>query len=136
MTPERLFESVAGLTDRVVADPRWEEQRDDLSVAVFGMLLYGFALGTGRLLMMLDIEDIDAAVTRALVERVGVAAKWAGGLVADANRSAFDKAYHPGQHELIGVGHQYMSLERSGAAIDNIFANILSVRRRAEGTRG
>ncbi|VTS07574.1 hypothetical protein [Tuwongella immobilis] len=133
MTSEALFDKLAALADRVVADKRWQEQSDDLGVSVFGMLLYGYGLGVGRLMMLLDVEDINAAVTRCLVERVGVAAKWGGGLVEDAARSAFDEAYHPGQHELIGVGHQYMGEGKVGKLVGNVFANIESMRRRTEG---
>jgi len=132
MTPEVLFETLAALADRVVADKRWQDQNDDLGVSVFGMLLYGYALAVGRMVMMLDIEDINATVTRRLVERVGVAAMWCGGLVEDAARSAFDEQRHPGQHELIGVGHQYMGENNLDKLVGNVFANIKAVRRRAE----
>jgi hypothetical protein len=133
VTRDALAERVAELTNRVLADPRWEGEQDDLGVSVLGMLLYGFALATGRLVMFLDMEDIDAAVLRVLTERVGVAPKWGGGLVADANASAFDQDHHPGQHELIGVGHSYFGVEDQAAIVDNVFANIQSVRQRAEG---
>jgi hypothetical protein len=133
VTRDALTESVAEMADRILTDPRWEDEKDDLGVSVLGMLLYGFALATGRIVMFLDMEDIDAAVLRVLTERVGVAAKWGGGLVADANASAFDKGLHPGQHELIGVGHSYFGVEDQAAVVDNVFANIQSVRRRAEG---
>jgi hypothetical protein len=82
--------------------------------------------------MLLDIKDIKAAVTRCLVERVGAAAKWSSGLVEDAACSAFDQEYHPGQYELIWVGHQYMGEDKVGKLVANVFANIESVRRRAE----
>ena len=133
MTPEALFDKITALTDRIVADKRWQDQNDDLGVSVFGMLLYGYALGVGRSIMMLDIEAINTVVTRCLIEKVGVAPKWGGGLVEDAARSAFDQQYHPGQHELIGVGHQYMGEGKVGKLVENVFANIESVRRRAEG---
>ena len=132
MTPEALFDKLAALADRVMADELWQDQNDDLGVSVLGMLMYGYALGTGRLIMMLDVEDINAAVTRCLVERVGVAAKWGGGLVEEAAKSAFDQTYHVGNHELIGVGHQYMGEGKVGKLVGNVFANIESVRRRAE----
>jgi len=131
MTPGRLFDKLAALADRVVTDKRWQGQKDDLGVSVFGMLLYGYALAVGRMVMMLSIEDINAAVTRCLIERVGVAAKWGDGLVESAARSAFDQQYHPGQHELIGVGHQYMGEVEVGKLVDNVFANVESIRRRA-----
>ena len=133
MTREHLFERVAELSGRVLADPRWGDERDDLGVSVLGMLLYGFALATGRLALFLDMEDIDAAVLRCLTERVGVAAKWGGGLVEEANRSAFNKTHHPGHHELIGVGHSYFGVEDQAAVVENVFANIQSVRLRAGG---
>jgi hypothetical protein len=132
VTREALFERLAELADRVLADPRWENARDDLGVAVFGMLLYGFAVAIGRIVMLLDMEDIDAAVLRCLTQRAGVAAKWGGGLVAEAHASAFDKDHHPGHYELIGVGHSYFGVEDQAAIVDNVFANIQSVRRRAE----
>jgi len=128
-----LAERVGELADRVLHDPRWEGERDDLGVSVLGMLLYGFALATGRLVMFLNMEDIDAAVLRCLTDRVGAAAKWSDGLVAAANASAFDKSRHPGHHELIGVGHSYFGQKDLAAVVDNVFANIQSVRRRAVG---
>ena len=130
MTRDALTHRVGELADAVLADPRWEQ--DDLSVSVLGMLLYGFALAIGRVVMFLDMEDIDTAVLRCLTERVGAATKWSSGLVAEANASAFDQAHHPGHHELIGVGHSYFGVEDRASLVDNVFANIESVRRRAE----
>jgi hypothetical protein len=131
MTRDALDQEIGKLADAVLADPRWE--RDDLNVSVLGMLLYGFALATGRIAMFLDIEVIDAALLRCMTERVGAAKKWSSGLVAEAKAAAFDKAYHPGHHELIGVGHSYFGVENQAALVDNVFANFESVRRRAAG---
>jgi hypothetical protein len=130
VTQDALTQEVGKLADAVLADPRW--QQNDLNVSVLGMLLYGFAVATGRLVMCLDVADIDAAVLRCLTERVGAAAKWSGGLVADASASAFNKAHRPGNHELIGVGHSYFGVKNRAAVIDNVFANINSVMRRAQ----
>jgi hypothetical protein len=129
MTRDTLVKRVGELADAVLADPRFE--RDDLTVAVLGMLLYGYALGTGRLFFFLDIPDIDAAVLQVMTDRVGAAAKWSGGLVAEANAAAFNREHHPGHHELIGVGHSYMTVQDRAALVDNVFANIASVRQRA-----
>ena len=132
MTQKNMFENLTALADHVVADERWQDQNDDLGVSVFGMLLYGYALATGRLIMLLDIEDINTAVTRCLLERVGVAAKWGSGLVEEAAKSAFDQAYHIGNYELIEVGHQYMGEAKLDELVGNVFVNIESVRRRTE----
>jgi hypothetical protein len=128
MTRDALTERLGELADAVLADWRWV--RDDLNVSVLGMILYGFALATGRA-MGRAVADVDAAVLQCITERVGAAAKWTGGLVAEANASARDKAYHPGQHELIGVGQTYHGVADRRALVDNVFANFASVRRRA-----
>jgi hypothetical protein len=131
MTRDALTDHVGELADAVLADSRWEQ--DDLSVSILGMLLYGFALATGRIVMFLDMEDIDAAVLRCMTERVGAAAKWSSGLVTEANASAFDKAHHAGHHELIGVGHSYFGVKDQAVIVDNVFANIQSARQRMGG---
>lgn len=131
MTQDALTKKLAELADAVRADPRW--QQDDLSVAILGMLLYGYGLAIGRLVMFLDMPDVDAAVLRCLTENVGAAAKWSGGLVDEARASAFDKAYHPGNNALIGTGHTYMGADQA-AVLNNVFANIQSFRRGPAGT--
>jgi hypothetical protein len=128
MTREALTGRIDELADAVLADWRWVQ--DDLNVSVLGMLLYGLALATSQALG-LAVADIDAAVLRCMVDRVGAAAKWSGGLVAAANASASDKSHHPGQYELIGVGRTYHGVVDRRALIDNVFANFASVRQRA-----
>jgi hypothetical protein len=128
MTRQTLIARLSGLVDAVLADWRWV--RDDLSVSILGMLLYGFASATARE-MGLAVADVDGAVLQCLTERVGAAAKWSGGLVAEANVSAHDKAHHPGHHELIGVGQTYHGVTDQRALVDNVFASFASVRRRA-----
>ena len=129
MTQDALARQLGELADAVLADPRWT--RDDLSVSILGMLLFGFALMTGRTVMYLDVEDIEAAALRCLTEHVGAAQKWSSGLIADASASAFNKAHHPGNHELIGVGHSYFGVHDQKAVVDSIFLNIANFRRHA-----
>jgi len=131
MTSDALIERLGDLVEGVLDDPRWEDERDDLGVVVLGMLLYGFALATGRIVLFLDTEDIDAAVLTCLTERIGAAPKWSEGLVAEARASGVDEAHHPAHHELIGVGHSYFGYEDLAVVLDNVFANIESHRRRA-----
>lgn len=130
MDQDILTEQVNEWAARVVADRRWIN--DTLGVVVLGMLLYGYALAVGRMVMMLDVVDIDAAVLRTMIGTIGTAKQWSAGLVADASASAFDEAHHPGNFELIGVGHSYFGEQDTAAVIDNVFANIASVRRRAD----
>lgn len=135
MTPDQLFETLAALTDGVMTDARWQSEKDDLGVSVLGMLLYGYGLAVGRMVMMLEIEDIGAAVRRCLVERVGTAEKWTGGLVEAAAYSSFDPTYHPGYTSLIEAGHDYMGETNIKALVDNVFANIQHLRRQTNANR-
>jgi hypothetical protein len=128
MTREALTGRIGELADAVLDDWRWA--RDDLSVSVLGMILYGLAIETGRA-MGLAAANIDAAVLECMTERIGAAAKWSSGLVAEAGVSARDKAYHPGQHELVEVGRTYQGVADRKALVDNVYANFASVRRRA-----
>jgi hypothetical protein len=128
MTRDNLTAQISELADAVLADWRWV--RDDLNVSILGMLLYGFATANARE-MGLAVADVDAAVLQCLTKRVGAAAKWSGGFVAEANASARDKTHHAGHHELIGVGQTYQRVADQRALVDNVFANFASVRRRA-----
>jgi hypothetical protein len=127
MTCDALTNCLSELADAVLADWRWA--RDDLNVSVLGMILYGFAMESGRA-MGLSVSDVDAAVLQCMTDRVGAAAKWSGGLVAAANASARDKDHHPGHHELIGVGRTYHGIADQQALVGNVFANFASVRKR------
>ncbi len=131
MTPDALFQILTPLADAVIADPQWSEQGDELGLSVFGMILYGYGLAVGRLAMLLDMAEIDAAVERCLCERLAVPVPWAQGLVAEAGRSALDPSYHPGQAQLIDVGYDYLRERDLSVLVENVLANIGSVRRRA-----
>jgi hypothetical protein len=129
MTRDELTKKVSQIASAVVMDRRWNNQT--LKVSILGMLLYGYALAVGRIVMLLDLEDIEAAVLQAMTGTVGSAEKWSAELVADASKSAFDKAHHPGQHELIGVGHSYLGAKDQAMIVENIFVNFARFRDQA-----
>jgi hypothetical protein len=131
MTRETLTDKLGELAAVVRADPRWAQ--DDLSVSILGMLLFGFGLAVGRSVMLLEVEDIEAAVLKCLVEHVGAAEKWSSGLVTEATAAAFNKAHHLGHHSLIGIGHSYFGVTDQKAVVDNIFLNVASFRKRVDG---
>jgi hypothetical protein len=128
MTRDELTARVGELTDAVLADWRWVQ--DDLGVSVLGMLLYGFGLETGRA-AGLEVADTDAAVLQCMTDHVGAAIKWSGGLIAEANKAARDRAHHPGHQELIEVGRTYHGIADRRVLVENVYANFASVRRRA-----
>ena len=128
MTRDVLASKLGELADAVLADWRWS--RDDVNVTVLGMLLYGLGLESGGA-RGLSVADVDAATLQCLTKNIGAAAKWSGGLVAEANASAREKAHHPGYHELIDVGRTYCGVADRQALVDNVCANFASVRRRS-----
>jgi hypothetical protein len=89
------------------------------------MILYGYSLAVGRLVMLLEMEEIAEAVVVSLVSPVGAARKWSEGLVAEAALSAFDRGHSPTNFELVGVGHSYYGASASlDELVANVFANI------------
>ncbi|MBL8822667.1 MAG: hypothetical protein JNJ77_08785 [Planctomycetia bacterium] len=127
MNSAALTKSVGELVDHILADSRWVDENDELGASILGMLMYGFALTAGRT-MMLELTDIDAVIFNVLTKKVGTAAKWTHGLIEEARKSAFDESYHPGNFELIGVGHSYNGEPDQNSIVNNIFANIQSIR--------
>lgn len=129
MTSEALNARVRSLAAAVVDDPRWLAECDDLGVDVLGMILYGYSLGVGRLVMLLEMNDIAEAVVVSLVSPIGAARQWSEGLVAEAASSAFDRVRSPTNFELVGVGHSYCGASASHAElVENVFANISAQR--------
>lgn len=131
MDREQLTQDVSELARTVVSDPRWRAQNDDFGVSVLGMILYGYALAKGRTVMMLDIEDIDAATFTCVKQCAGSADSWTLGLIAEASRSAFDPAHHAANHQLVGVGHSYYGVDDRPSVVDNVFANLEAFRAHA-----
>ncbi len=113
------------LANDVVVDWRWVP--DDLSVSVLGMLLYGLALETGHA-FGLHQQDIDTAVLHCLTERVGAAAKWSAGMLAEAHAAVRSRSHHPGHSDLIQTGRQYYGISDRIALRDNVYANFASIR--------
>lgn len=128
MAQQVLTRPIDALADAVLADPRWV--RDDLNVSILGMILYGFALATARGLG-LAVADVDAALLHCLTERIGAAARWSGGFVAEANASASDEDHHVGHTELIALGQTYHGVAQQSLLVNNVFANFQSVRERS-----
>ena len=129
-----LTEAITQIAGGVVADPRWQNANDELATQTLVMLMYGFALAEGRFVWGLSVQDIGEAVKRVVTEELGKHPTYAEQIVKEAQASAFSKRHHPGQHELIGVGQQYIggaSPDLVHALIDNVFENIGSLRRRA-----
>jgi hypothetical protein len=125
----RLFETLAEVAERLSVDPRWEEERDDFGVEVVGMLLFGYGFMVGRTIHLMDREEICDGVVQVLAEKLGVAKKWAGGLVEEASLSIFDRKNHAIHHDLIAQGHRYFGRSQQ-EIVENIFMNIDTIKGR------
>lgn len=134
MTPDNLLQILTNLTHQVIQDSRWHHEHDDLGVTVFGFILYGYGLSTGRMALFLDLEDIHMTIKQCLTTNLGTAEKWTDGLIEAAAQSAFNPMYHPGHHELIEVGQQYMGETNLDLLTNNIFENIKNIRQRIRKT--
>lgn len=130
MNQETLYKKLAEVADKVVASPNWVQ--DDIGVEVFGYIIYGYALALGRFTMALDVEEIDKAVLRCLVENIGAAQLWSSGLVDAANLSAFDPENSPVEYELVGIGHSYcFETADEKTILENLLANTIAHREAA-----
>lgn len=135
MSPSRekligdLFQEVAPVADLLKADPDWLDQNDDLGVEVAGLVLFGYAFGFGRLILLMEAEDIETAMVRVLTERLGVATKWATGLVDHAGQTIFDKSRNPNHHALIGFGHDLFVGQPPEVIVNTIFEKTQVLRR-------
>ena len=121
---EIMLSHLNKLAEKVVKDERWKVECDDFSLSIFGMLLYGYALSVGLVFGLPKGDFTDAMVAEVIMKHTGAAEKWTTGLVAEARRSAFDKAYHSGQYDLIAAGHTYMDADNVDVMVDNVFGNI------------
>ena len=73
----RLFSAITN-------DPRWDIN-DELLFQVAGFTFYGYCFGFGRLVCLMDADDIDAYVAGKLTG-LGAGAKYVQGMMARARQ--------------------------------------------------
>lgn len=118
---EHLFtKKTEAFFDAVTADGRWNIQ-DELLFQVFGLTLYGYAFGVGRLLCFLDTGDIDALVEKKLMA-LGAGEKYVNGLIAFA-RSTFEAPAESVLSRIVGTGYAHFASEDATELKESVFIN-------------
>ena len=116
----RLFSSITN-------DPRWDIN-DELLFQVAGFTFYGYCFGFGRLVCLMDADDIDAYVAGKLTG-LGAGAKYVQGMIARARQDfVTGENAEPADTDdplsrLIDIGHSYFSADDVTPLVESIYAN-------------
>ena len=116
----RLFSAITG-------DPRWDIN-DELLFQVAGFSFYGYCFGFGRLVCLMDADDIDAYVAGKLTG-LGAGAKYVQGMIARARQDFItDEDAEPVDTDdplsrLIGIGHSHFSADDFSPLVESVYEN-------------
>ncbi|QDT21060.1 hypothetical protein [Gimesia chilikensis] len=127
---ERLEEKTNPLMEAVTSDARWELE-DELLVQVLGFTLYGYAFGVGRVIFLMDVEDINASVAGQLAA-LGVGPKYAQGLVEAAFECFMNEEDQSVHSQLVNIGHSHIASEDLSECVESIFTNTETLREHLE----
>lgn len=118
---ETFQDKVNLVSKEITDDPRWDIQ-SELMIQVYGFTLFGYALGVGRIICILNLEDIQEETIKQLTN-LGVGHKYAQGLIEHATElfgSEDKNSYHS---QLIGIGHSHFSSDDLTELKESIFKN-------------
>ena len=116
----RLFSAITG-------DPRWDIN-DELLFQVSGFSFYGYCFGFGRLVCLMDANDIDAYVAGKLTG-IGAGAKYVQGMIARARQDfVTGEDAEPADTDdplsrLIGIGHAHFSADDFSPLVESVYEN-------------
>ena len=116
----RLFSAITG-------DLRWDIN-DELLFQVAGFIFYGYCFGFGRLVCLMDADDIDAYVADKLTG-LGAGAKYVQGMIARARQDfVTDEDAEPVDtddplSQLIGIGHSHFSADDFTPLVESVYEN-------------
>ena len=116
----RLFSAITN-------DPRWDIN-DELLFQVAGFTFYGYCFGFGRLVCLMDADDIDAYAAGKLTG-LGAGAKYVQGMIARARQDfVTDEDAEPVDTDdplsrLIGIGPSYFSADDFSLLVESIYKN-------------
>lgn len=122
----RLEDKTDPFIKAVTSDPRWVLE-DELMVQVLGFTLYGYAFGLGRIVNLMDVEEINASVADQLAA-LGVGPKYAQGLTEAAFECFANEADQSVHSQLVGIGHSHIASEDLSECVESIFQNTETLR--------
>jgi hypothetical protein len=118
---DTLEEKTNNLVSLVVSDSRWNLE-DELMVQVLGFTIYGFAFGLGRLVLFMDVEEINEVAINQLT-KLGVGAKYAHGLIEAAYNSFTNENDQSIYSQLVDIGHSHFASGDLSVCVESIFSN-------------
>ena len=127
---ERLEEKTNRLMEAVTSDARWELE-DELLVQVLGFTLYGYAFGVGRIILLMDVEDINASVAGQLAA-LGVGPQYAQGLAEAAFQCFTNEADQSVHSQLVNIGHSHIASGDLSECVESIFQNTETLREQVQ----
>ena len=116
----RLFSTITN-------DPRWDIN-DELLFQVAGFTFYGYCFGFGRLVCLMDADDIDAYAAGKLTG-LGAGAKYVQGMIARARQDfVTDEDAEPANTDdplsrLIGIGHAHFPADDFSPLVESVYEN-------------
>jgi len=122
----RLEDKTDPFIEAVISDPRWVLE-DELMVQVLGFTLYGYAFGLGRIVNLMDVEDINASVAEQLAA-LGVGAQYAQGLTEAAFECFANEADQSVHSQLVSIGHSHIASDDLTECVESIFQNTETLR--------
>ena len=93
-----------------------------------GFTFYGYCFGFGRLVCLMDTDDIDAYVAGKLTG-LGAGAKYVQGMIARARQdfvtgeNAEPVDTDDPLSQLIGIGHSYFSADEFTPLVESVYEN-------------
>lgn len=124
----------AAVTAAVTSDPRWVLE-DELMCQVFGFTLYGYALGVGRVVCLMDVSDIQEMAAGEL-SGPGIGPKYAAGMMEHAHDEFMQENNQSFHSQLVNVGHSYFASEDTKELVESIFSNTELIRQHMEQNPG
>ena len=109
------------VVDHVTSDPRWNVE-DELMVQVLSFTLYGYALGCGRVIHLMDSEDI-SAIPQRLISDLGVGPGYVTGMLEHAHAAFTDEADDSTHSQLVNLGYSHFNSDKINKCIESIFQN-------------
>lgn len=113
-------------TSAVTNDSRWRLE-DELMCQVFGFTLYGYVFGVGRIICLMDVDEIQQLAADQL-SGLGIGPKYAAGMMEHAHQEFMTEGNTSLHSQLVGVGHSHFASDEIDALIESVFVNTERIR--------
>ena len=119
-------EKAEALTRAVTEDDRWALE-DELMCQVFGFTMFGYVFGYGRIVCIMEVEEIKALAANQLTG-IGIGPKYAEGMMDHAFEELSQEGSQTIHAQLVGIGHSHFASEDITELVNSIFQNTEQIR--------